>query len=277
MKFRCAFTLIELLVVIAVIAILMAILIPALNRAREQARQRVCGSRERQQILAMVMYGQEHDSKLPLPADTGNWLWNIDTQTVEFMLHSGLTEEMFYCPSNHNQQRYMDLYWQFNAHWTGDRFVSQTAVGTPHLAIAPPPPPTPQPTKPTVSYIVSGYCYILQTTDHDRPAILNMANKTGIKTWAKTLNDKHTAQQELVVDATLGQADSQAPHHYDFDMITSGDMWTRYQIYDRSNHLKNSQEPLGTNVGFLDGHVSWRTFSQIEERYGGNSMPVFWW
>ena len=52
-----AFTLVELLVVIAVIALLLAMLMPALNAARERARQVVCLAHVRQLGLATHMYG----------------------------------------------------------------------------------------------------------------------------------------------------------------------------------------------------------------------------
>ena len=59
------FTLIELLVVIAIIAILAAILFPVFAKAREKARQAKCTSNQRQIALALTMYAQEHDEKLP--------------------------------------------------------------------------------------------------------------------------------------------------------------------------------------------------------------------
>jgi len=51
-----AFTLVELLVVIAVIALLLAMLMPALNAARERARQVVCLANIRQLGMATQMY-----------------------------------------------------------------------------------------------------------------------------------------------------------------------------------------------------------------------------
>jgi len=59
------FTLIELLVVIAIIAILAAILFPVFSRAREQARKSACLSNAKQIGLAIQMYSQNWDEKLP--------------------------------------------------------------------------------------------------------------------------------------------------------------------------------------------------------------------
>ena len=60
------FTLIELLVVIAIIAILAAILFPVFARAREKARQTSCLSNMKQLGLAVMMYAQDFDERLPM-------------------------------------------------------------------------------------------------------------------------------------------------------------------------------------------------------------------
>ncbi len=62
---RRAFTLIELLVVIAIIAILAAILFPVFARAREKARTASCQSNVKQLCLAVLMYCQDYDERLP--------------------------------------------------------------------------------------------------------------------------------------------------------------------------------------------------------------------
>src|ERR1700737_2441877 len=61
-----AFTLIELLVVIAIIAILAAILFPVFAQAREKSRQAVCLSNTKQMGLAVSMYSQDYDERLPM-------------------------------------------------------------------------------------------------------------------------------------------------------------------------------------------------------------------
>jgi prepilin-type N-terminal cleavage/methylation domain-containing protein/prepilin-type processing-associated H-X9-DG protein len=60
------FTLIELLVVVAIITVLAAILFPVFARAREQARSVTCRSNLSQLAKAFLMYGSDHDDKLPL-------------------------------------------------------------------------------------------------------------------------------------------------------------------------------------------------------------------
>jgi len=248
-----AFTLIELLVVIAIIAVLMGILMPVIHKVREQARQKTCASQIRQHVFAFTMWANENDGKLPLPSHQGAWLWDIDIQTVNFMLRSGVTREMFYCPSNASMTKYMDHFWTFNCDWDGQKLTGGSS-----------------------SFIVSGYCYILDDEKGLRAKnspIRNDNNKTGPKMWPRTIHDKNAANTELCVDATLGQANSSMKYGYNFGDIRGG-TWGQIQLPDRTSHLKSDEEPLGGNIGFLGGHVDWRHFRDMESRYGS---PAFWW
>ncbi len=65
------FTLVELLVVIGIIALLIAILMPALNKAREAARTTACLSNLRQCAVALQMYANANDGRIPVILEGG--------------------------------------------------------------------------------------------------------------------------------------------------------------------------------------------------------------
>ncbi|MFP4053118.1 MAG: type II secretion system protein [Phycisphaerae bacterium] len=72
MRKKKGFTLIELLVVIAIIALLVSILLPSLTRARELAKQAICGTRLKGLGNAFALYQNSYNDNYPLLAETDN-------------------------------------------------------------------------------------------------------------------------------------------------------------------------------------------------------------
>jgi len=115
-KERRAFTLIELLVVISVIAILAAMLLPALSLARDKAKSAVCQSQEKNISLAIEFYvNDDWNNRYPVQRDRARaWgssnycpMWPCFllryvsyTHDIYPQMHDRL--KVFHCPSTDN-------------------------------------------------------------------------------------------------------------------------------------------------------------------------------
>jgi prepilin-type N-terminal cleavage/methylation domain-containing protein/prepilin-type processing-associated H-X9-DG protein len=92
---RRAFTMIELLFVIAIIATLAAVLFPVFARAREAARRSSCASNLEQIGVALGMYAQNYDGRLPRKNNDFGVLYRYASSV-----------DVFYCPSDNQEHEW---------------------------------------------------------------------------------------------------------------------------------------------------------------------------
>lgn len=100
-----AFTLIELLVVISIIGVLAGLLLPTLGRAKEAGRSTACLSNLRQIGLALQLYVDDHNNRLPYIRDrlveTNSAATNVPLDSIDIVLSNYLGNvRVLRCPSD---------------------------------------------------------------------------------------------------------------------------------------------------------------------------------
>jgi len=107
------FTLIEMLVVIAIITILTGMLVPTIGRAREAAKQAVCGMNLRQIGYGIQSYMQSYNDYYPpmAPLPTAEPVLHPvnprPAMNEVLAIHVGRQLDVFHCPSDRIRDRQM--------------------------------------------------------------------------------------------------------------------------------------------------------------------------
>jgi len=98
-----AFTLIELLVVTAVIGILASLLLPVLGRAKEAARSTACMSNLHQIGIALQLYVQDNNNRLPVMRDKSLTTTNTLPGPDRVLARDLGNTNVLRCPSDREQ------------------------------------------------------------------------------------------------------------------------------------------------------------------------------
>ncbi len=262
MKLKHGFTLVELLVVIAVIALLMSIMLPVLQGARAQAYRAICSNSERNLLFGLTIYATYNNSNFPShpenlppalgyhfgPDTIGHYFACIilknmgrDVSGYEDRILPAQVYRNFFCPANPIQRKYPEMFCS--------SFGKSDIRGW---------------------YYLPGYFFVVPD-DEASTKTFPITGKDGLpdqtKSWIRRIDVPRPTEAELVIDFVVERPSKSGKY------VNPQDDSSPYS----TSHYTMKDKPAGGNIGFVDGHVEWRRFSEMYRRWNGNRSQSWWW
>jgi prepilin-type N-terminal cleavage/methylation domain-containing protein/prepilin-type processing-associated H-X9-DG protein len=232
-----AFTLVELLVVIGIIALIMAILLPTISKARQSAVKASCASNVRQICAALTAYSNDNKLHLPTYATAGPLgQYNWDIPTAARNQLVKYGLPRVAFYCPANREQNRDIFWTY--HSDKEWCVTGYFFYIPRLTWAP---------------------SLLNMTYAGPPADVN--HDKGQRYFPFIHGERRPAEYELVSDAVIS---------------SNGTFNVANEAVGSSTSHVNGNTPQGGNVGFHDGHVTWRPFGLMMKRYGAPQPDHYW-
>jgi prepilin-type N-terminal cleavage/methylation domain-containing protein len=245
------FTLIELLTVIAIIGILAALLLPALIGAKERARRANCKSAQRQFLLAVHLYGDDYEQRVPSGAAnrsfTDEHLPLLSDATSNNLVVYLRSQQLVHCPS----------------------FATYFLSGA------------------SVQWETEGRGYVIGFNYHGGHANTPWAHVSGsTATWVSPQRLTDPSSLVLVSDMNdWSRSDGRtwAPHGKNGPILNGTDA-SNEGVFGPFGGIGQSSAKIGAsggNVGLLDGSVTWRNIRQMQVYQGslgyGDSGCIAMW
>ena len=244
-KARVGFTLIELLVVIAIISLLVSILLPSLRQAKEMAIIAVCASNQHHICLALHSYASENDGRLP-PSTFRDWGGQhnyVRIPPFEGLLKGHGSVELWFCPSivSAHREEIEPFYPHVKDH--------SASLGDYEDDLG------------RYSITMIGYAYCAGL----------VPGHQSIGSTFEEIQSPHTLEDRpdwtLCADYMEVWWDpGQGQTHDSYDCIQVNHAEPCGGLIRGTRGWLVPTVPAGSNVGYLDGHVEWRDWSQLVPR-----------
>ncbi len=244
-------SLIELLIVIACLAFLLAVIYTSSNSPNIEKMRILCSNHIRTLAFGFTTYAEENNNIIPITSNSNNLneiskqtvnilpqYMGVDVNSIQFKNYRNQFSESFFCPSNRPQSKIREKFWNSKE-----------------------------------DYHTAGYFFIVDTKS-GRQKIQGKDSES--KQWVTRLDMPKASGTELITDITMSDIVNYKPPEYplgNFGKIQSKILGAKG--FETTSHLINDKKAAGGIIGFLDGHVDWRPFMEMDKRYGDN--PVCWW